>query len=98
MLKRTVSPTNTVYIFIDGILGIMDKQVNPNRDGVAGRPLPVRESPLQAKCRFMVRQISKHGMGSRNPVADRRPGMTYKRRRDTELPNFKISTGDFVQE
>ncbi len=46
----------------------------------------------------MVRHIGKRGLKGRNPVADRRAGMTDQHGRDVELADVKVSTRHLMQD
>src|SRR6478735_3899064 len=93
-----MAPTDPRSIFVGGVLRIMDEEIHPGCQVMAGGPATRSRRPAPAERRLMVRQVCKGAGPVADPVADRRAGMDDECRLHHERPDPRRHSGRVVED
>ena len=88
MAIGAVAPTDAMYVFLVGVLGVMDQEIGAGRELVARGPLWLEPLALKAEHGLVVRQVGGDPAPLLDPIADGRVRMTDQRGPDAERTDF----------
>ena len=95
--ERAVAPADSAVVLGVGVLCVVDEQVYPLRDAIAGGPIPAQGEILDTERRLMVGHVGHAPLRARDAVAHSGIGVADERRADAEIAHVHLFAGHFVE-